>query len=50
VNTSRWKKSLSFPTLTPADLARFIRRAKSTDLIAAGKAFRKWLRKQGWAK
>jgi Uma2 family endonuclease len=42
--------SLSFPMLKPADLARFIRQAETTDLVAAGKAFRKWVRKHAWAK
>ena len=43
------EKSLSFPMLKPADLTRFIQQA-DTNLIPAGKAFRKWVRKQGWAK
>jgi Uma2 family endonuclease len=44
------ERSLSFPMLRPADLTRFIQQAESADLLAAGSAFRKWVRKQGWSK
>jgi Uma2 family endonuclease len=45
------KFSLAFPMLRPADLTRFIQMAEqSCDQTSTVKAFRKWVRKQGWAK
>jgi Uma2 family endonuclease len=44
------EKSLSFAMLRPADLLRFVRQAEATDQTTVAKSFRKWVRKQGWAK
>ena len=42
--------SRAFPMLRPRDLMRFVEMAQATDLTAAGKALRRWVRHQKWAK
>ena len=41
--------SRAFPMLRPRELTRFVRTVP-TDLTAAAKAFRQWIRRQKWAK
>jgi hypothetical protein len=36
--------------LRPRDLMRFVEMAQAMDLTAAGKALRRWVRRQKWAK
>jgi Uma2 family endonuclease len=42
--------SRAFPMLRPRDLMRFVEMAQAMDLTAAGKALRRWVRRQKWAK